>query len=92
MAKKNKNKQTETVSLSRAVQIFKVFGPFLKPYWRRIVVAYAAMAAAVGLTVLTPWPLKFIFDYVLIGEQMPEQLGKFMVHFGHLFADQNVVE
>ena len=65
-----------TVPFKRAVQIYRVFGPFLKPYWLRIVVAYGGLLGMVSMTVLQPWPLKFIFDYILLGQPMPDTIDR----------------
>jgi ATP-binding cassette, subfamily B, bacterial len=46
--------------------IYRTFGPFLKPYRGRGALAYAALAASVGMTLLKPWPLKLILDSVIL--------------------------
>ncbi|MFI5295776.1 MAG: ABC transporter ATP-binding protein [Thermodesulfovibrionales bacterium] len=36
--------------------------------------AYAALIAATLMNLLKPWPLKLIFDYILLDKPMPEQI------------------
>jgi ATP-binding cassette subfamily B protein len=46
--------------------------PDIRPQWPLLLVSGMALLAEVGLRVLEPWPLKVIFDYVLI----PAQSGR----------------
>ena len=55
--------------------LYRTFGPHLRPYWRMFAVGYAAMGAAVLTKTLTPFPLKWILDYVLLGKPLPEGAG-----------------
>jgi ATP-binding cassette subfamily B protein/subfamily B ATP-binding cassette protein MsbA len=52
--------------------LYRTFGPHLVPYWRWFAVGYAAMGASVLTRVLTPFPLKWILDHVLLGKPLPE--------------------
>lgn len=47
-------------------QLYRAFGPFLKPYKWQIAGAYASLVATVLMTLLRPWPLKLILDGVLL--------------------------
>jgi ATP-binding cassette subfamily B protein len=51
----------------------------IRPYWKLLAVAFAAMLAQGAADLLEPWPLKVIFDYVLGSKRVPpwlaEQLG-----------------
>jgi ABC-type multidrug transport system fused ATPase/permease subunit len=63
-------------SLPRVLwDLYRIFGPHLRPYWRSFAVGYAAMGAAVLTKTLTPFPLKWILDYVLLGKPLPEGAG-----------------
>jgi hypothetical protein len=56
--------------------IYRTFGPHLKPYWAWFAVGYAALAASVLTKAVAPFPLKWILDYVLLGKELPEgQVG-----------------
>src|SRR2546421_10087049 len=44
---------------------------YLKPYARLAVVAVALIGLGVLVSLLVPWPLKFIVDYVLAGQPLP---------------------
>ena len=44
---------------------------YASPAWREFVSILALTVAGVGLSVLRPWPLKLIVDYVLPGEPLP---------------------
>ena len=52
--------------------LYRIFGPHLRPYWRSFAVGYGAMGAAVLTKTVTPYPLKWILDYVLLGKALPE--------------------
>jgi ABC-type multidrug transport system fused ATPase/permease subunit len=64
-------------SLPRVLwDLYRTFGPHLRPYWRTFAVGYAAMGASVLTKTLTPFPLKWILDYVLMGKPLPEGAGR----------------
>ena len=47
----------------------------LRPHWKLLAVAFAAMLVQSVADLLEPWPLKVIFDYVLGGKPMPGWLA-----------------
>jgi hypothetical protein len=49
--------------------------PLLRPYWKPLTLACAAMVAESAAEVLEPWPLKVIFDHVLGSKPMPRWLA-----------------
>ena len=51
------------------LQALRTFGPFVLPHWPAIVLAGLLMMAGTGVGLLRPWPLKFLFDQVLIPEK-----------------------
>ena len=48
--------------------------PPFKKYWKRFALAYLALFAAMVMNLLKPWPLKIIFDYILLNKTMPPRL------------------
>ena len=54
--------------------VFRIFGPHLLAYWKTFAIAYAALGCTVLMKLVTPWPLKFIFDHVLLDVTPPEEL------------------
>ncbi|MCW5982060.1 MAG: ABC transporter ATP-binding protein [Bryobacteraceae bacterium] len=50
----------------RILGLYRSFGVFLKPYRGRLALAWLALGASVGMTVLKPWPLKLVLDSVLL--------------------------
>src|ERR1051326_2912948 len=46
-------------------RILRYFWPHLRQYRLLIVSSLAALLAEVGLRLLEPWPLKFVFDRVI---------------------------
>ncbi|MCG6134289.1 MAG: ABC transporter ATP-binding protein/permease [Nostoc sp. LLA-1] len=46
--------------------VITYFWPYIRPQSGLIFISAIALVADVGLRVLEPWPLKFVFDYVLI--------------------------
>ena len=47
----------------------------LRPYWKRLAIAFAAMLVESGANLLEPWPLKICFDYVIGAKPMPPWLS-----------------
>src|SRR5262245_19024600 len=54
------------------LDLYRTFGPHLRPYWAWFAVGYAAMGASVLTRALTPFPLKWILDHVLLSRPLPE--------------------
>ncbi|UKO99542.1 ABC transporter ATP-binding protein [Nostoc sp. UHCC 0870] len=51
--------------------VLTYFWPDIRPQYGLLLVSAIALIADVGLRVLEPWPLKFVFDYVLLrGERV----------------------
>jgi ATP-binding cassette subfamily B protein len=46
------------------------------PYWRSLAVILVAILLHVGLSLLTPWPLKFMLDNVLDNKELPEGIER----------------
>ena len=62
-----------STSMQQAVpglwRVVCTFWPYIRQQWGLLVISGLALLADVGLRVLEPWPLKIIFDYVLIPAQ-----------------------
>jgi ATP-binding cassette subfamily B protein len=56
----------EVPAWKRIRTIYQVFGPYIRPYARQQVLAYAALALSVIAAALKPWPLKYILDCVIL--------------------------
>lgn len=67
------SKRPEAPAWDRIRTLYRVFGPYLGPYRRQIVLAYAALAASVGAAALRPWPLKFILDGVILRKRSVDE-------------------
>ena len=48
------------------IPILRALWPYLRPYRRMLLLALAAMAGETVTALLAPWPLKFVFDRVLL--------------------------
>lgn len=53
-------------TLPAFLRVARRFWPHLQKERRLIIVSVAALFAEIGLRLLEPWPLKFVFDFVLI--------------------------
>ena len=53
----------------RIKTLYRVFGPYLKPYRGKIALAYVALGASILMTLAKPWPLKLVLDSVLLGKR-----------------------
>jgi ATP-binding cassette, subfamily B, bacterial len=57
---------SSTVTVMPARTILRTFGPFLRPQWPGCVLAGLFAVAGTGVALLKPWPLKYLFDEVLL--------------------------
>ncbi|MGH2542365.1 MAG: ABC transporter ATP-binding protein [Ardenticatenaceae bacterium] len=46
-------------------RIVRRFWPQIRPHWLPLTIAVLAMLVEIGLRLLEPWPLKFVFDYLI---------------------------
>jgi ABC-type multidrug transport system fused ATPase/permease subunit len=51
---------------------YRTFGPYLRPYVGWFALAYVAMGVFILFRTLTPFPLKWTLDYVLLHKPLPE--------------------
>ncbi len=47
-------------------RLYRLFGPYLRPYRWRMLAAWGCMLGATAAYLAQPWPLKAIFDYALM--------------------------
>jgi ATP-binding cassette, subfamily B, bacterial len=52
------------------------FGRLLRPYWRLLSIAFAAMLIESVTDLMEPWPLKIIFDYVIGSKPIPSWIAR----------------
>ncbi len=62
-------------ALPGIVRILQRFSPQLSKQKALLIVSFVALIAEIFLHLLEPWPLKFIFDYILVAGFRPESLG-----------------
>lgn len=67
--------QQEKVNPSRQLTIYYL----LQPHWKALTLALLAITGAGAASILEPWPLKILLDYVLGSKRMPEWLAS-LVH------------
>ena len=63
----------EGIKLSTVWKLYGTFGPHIKTYWKWFLFAYAGLLGTVLVNLIKPWPLKLIFDYILLDKPMPER-------------------
>src|SRR5678815_5192608 len=44
----------------------------LRPHWKAMTLALAAVAVGVAMDLLEPWPIKMVIDYLLQSKPMPD--------------------
>lgn len=71
--KDHSGKEQRKLNLKSIVRVYKVFGRHYKRYWKILFIAYLFLLATIGISALTPWPLKLILDQVILGEPLPEE-------------------
>ncbi|QFS47183.1 ABC transporter ATP-binding protein [Nostoc sphaeroides] len=54
--------------------VLRYFWPYIQKQYGLLLISAIALVADVGLRVLEPWPLKFVFDYVLIRGDRPTNI------------------
>src|SRR6187431_2445710 len=86
--KKHKDKEAENVPFDYQgyKRIWKTFAPDLFKHWRLLSVAVLGMLLAVASDLAKPWPLKLIFDYVLLERPLPPNAA----WMGRMFGSQPV--
>ncbi len=69
-------------SLPGLWRITRYFWPHIRQYRGLMFCSFFALAAEVGLRLLEPWPLKFIFDYIIGQRRTPKKpLPDFLAGF-----------
>ncbi|MET1064925.1 MAG: ABC transporter ATP-binding protein [Arthrobacter sp.] len=58
--------QSSVLPVMSARVILRTFGPFLRPQWPGCVLTGLLAVAGTGVALLKPWPLKYLFDEVLL--------------------------
>ena len=61
--------------VGQSVGLIRRFWPSIAPQRGRLILAVAATIGYVAMGLLEPWPLKLIFDYVLVGKDPGGWLG-----------------
>ena len=54
-----------------AREILRTFTPYLRPQWRGWSLAALLAVAGTAVGLLKPWPLKYLFDEVLLPQRNP---------------------
>ena len=54
------------MSTKRPASVFRQYTGYLRPHWGRLALAAVLLLGSVAMHLARPWPLKVIFDYVLI--------------------------
>ncbi len=57
------------------LQLARVFAPFIRPHWHRLAFGIALVLAGTVTSLLRPWPLKYLFDEILIPGRSVEAVG-----------------
>ncbi len=53
----------------------------LRPHWKALCIALAAVFGETLSDVLQPWPIKIVIDNILQSKKLPHWLGGFVAHF-----------
>lgn len=63
--------QSKSAAIPGLWRIVRYFAPYLRSQKWLLAGSAIALLADIGLRVLEPWPLKFVFDYVLVRPETP---------------------
>jgi ATP-binding cassette subfamily B protein len=72
MSKKNSKNQNIKDFLPSFWRILAKFSPEIRQQQWLLITSFGAMMAEIGLHLLEPWPLKIIFDYILLEKDSPK--------------------
>jgi ATP-binding cassette subfamily B protein len=56
------------------IKVLPISG-LLKPHWKSMTLALAAVAVGVATDLLEPWPIKIVLDYLLQSRPMPDWMA-----------------
>lgn len=60
-------------------RLFRRMGPHLKAHRRKLVLAFLAMFGVAFAEIMRPWPIKIIFDGILIPQENPDPVTAWLV-------------
>lgn len=80
MSYKQKEKDLKAIIPSSG-RIFQKFSPYIYKRRSLIIGSFIALLVETGFRLLEPWPLKFVFDKILVTESQPHSL-KIIVDYG----------
>jgi ABC-type multidrug transport system fused ATPase/permease subunit len=80
--------QTRRIEVGALRRIFAHLAPHLGPHQRTLQAAAACMLGVTAMELLRPWPLKLIFDAILIPQQSTVE---WLAHYPALTGDTNLL-
>jgi ATP-binding cassette subfamily B protein len=81
----------EIPASQRVVHLYRVFGPYIRPYVRTILLAYGALLLSVGAAALRPWPLKYLLDGVILHKTRVPWIESLDPHWGVLILSAALI-
>ncbi|MEO0802210.1 MAG: ABC transporter ATP-binding protein [Cyanobacteria bacterium J06642_2] len=81
-----RKQQSLTSVLPSLWSILRHFWPYIRKQWSLLLVAAVATFVEIGARLLEPWPLKYIFDRVLVEELLVGANGEHRYHWLMLSA------
>lgn len=72
----------------RNMQVYKRFAPYLRPYWPLATLMGVMLLGQAVMDVISPWPIKFLFDNVIGKHHLHGVLG----HVTHALAGNNTTD
>jgi ATP-binding cassette, subfamily B, bacterial len=55
--------------------VFRRFMKYVRPHWKSLMLAFGATFAVVATQVLSPWPIKIVFDLILSNDMANTAIG-----------------
>lgn len=80
----NRDRKSIRAALPELKRILQRFAPQIKAQQSLLTIAFLSLMAEIGLHLLEPWTLKFIFDYVLLDRSGGKILPSFLQGFSPL--------
>ncbi|MCV2873049.1 ABC transporter ATP-binding protein/permease [Defluviimonas sp. WL0050] len=73
------SRRSDTVQPRALWRLFRRMGPHLGPYRRKLILGGLAMIGVAASEVLAPWPLKILFDGILIPQDQPDSVTAWLI-------------
>lgn len=73
--RKKDRKRGRKFSLKVLFRMYRAFGYLYKKHWKLVATSYIGSLSQIVLSLLLPWPLKLVLDYVILQTPLPQRFS-----------------